>query len=341
MVLTEPARRDMRLLVSVVVPTRDDADGLRILLDCLAAQTIKQECFEVVIGDDGSSDERIRGFATSDDRVRVLWGPPLNSYAARNRAAGATRAPVIAFCDSDCAPEPTWLESGLRALDQADVVAGVILFRPPPRPTVWTLLTIDLFCDQEHYVRQGRAAGGNLFMRRELFESLGGFDDSLPNGSDSGLVIRAVEGGATLHFAPDAVVWHPTRDTAQRFLAKTWAISRRSGIRAGREGQGPGVRSLAFWLPPLDALRARRRLGPSLGLNRRRLDASSVSPGLAALPALLLLYVLVPYVVRTAILVGWLDGRRSRRVWNATRRHVPGEAHISSAETSSPARDSA
>jgi GT2 family glycosyltransferase len=340
MVLTEPARRDMRLLVSVVVPTRDDADGLRILLDCLAAQTIKQECFEVVIGDDGSSDERIRGFATSD-RVRVVSGPPLNSYAARNRAAGATRAPVIAFCDSDCAPEPTWLESGLRALDQADVVAGLILFKPPMRPTVWTLLTIDLFCDQEHYVRQGRAAGGNLFMRRELFESLGGFDDSLPNGSDSGLVVRAVQGGASLHLAPDAVVWHPTRDSAKKFLGKTWAISRRSGIRAGREGRGPGIRSLAFWLPSLDALRARRRLGPSMGLNRRRLDASGVNPGLAAVPALLILYVLVPYVTRAAILVGWLDGRRSRRVWNASRPPVPGEAQMSSAESSSPLRDSA
>jgi hypothetical protein len=170
---------------------------------------------------------------------------------------------------------------------------------------------------------------------------LGGFDDSLPNGSDSGLVVRAVQGGASLHLAPDAVVWHPTRDSAKKFLGKTWAISRRSGIRAGREGRGPGIRSLAFWLPSLDALRARRRLGPSMGLNRRRLDASGVNPGLAAVPALLILYVLVPYVTRAAILVGWLDGRRSRRVWNASRPPVPGEAQMSSAESSSPLRDSA
>ena len=37
------------------------------------------------------------------------------SYAARNVAWPNTQAPWVAFTDSDCLPEITWLESGLQA----------------------------------------------------------------------------------------------------------------------------------------------------------------------------------------------------------------------------------
>ena len=62
-------------------------------------------------------------------------GAPKTSYAARNRAAANTRGDVLAFCDSDCLPEPRWLEAGLAALENADIVAGEVAFMPPARPT--------------------------------------------------------------------------------------------------------------------------------------------------------------------------------------------------------------
>src|SRR5690242_5785077 len=133
----KPIHEGGKRRVSVIVPVRNDAAGIRTLLDALRAQTLARSDFEVVIGDDGSR-EPIDLTRTNDLAIRVLPGPPLNSYVARNRAVNEAVGDALAFCDSDCAPEPAWLEAGLRALERSDVAAGVVNLRGPARPTVWS-----------------------------------------------------------------------------------------------------------------------------------------------------------------------------------------------------------
>ena len=82
---TEP-RFDPVPDVSVIVPVRDGAEDIRALLECLDRQTLARDRFEIVIGDDGSTDGGTDGIATADGHVRVAAGPPQNSYATRNRA---------------------------------------------------------------------------------------------------------------------------------------------------------------------------------------------------------------------------------------------------------------
>ena len=127
---------------------------------------------------DGSADDPVSAVG---EHAIVTSGPPLNSYAARNRAAALVRAPALAFCDADCRPDPTWLESGLASLERADIVAGLIRFVVPEHRTIWSLLDMDMHLDQARSVRVSRAATANLFVRRDVFDRLGGFDDSVPN----------------------------------------------------------------------------------------------------------------------------------------------------------------
>src|SRR5204863_3618812 len=136
------------------------------------------------------------------------------------------RGRVLAFCDSDCLPARTWLEEALAALENADVVAGEVRFAAPERLTSWSLLTIDMFLDQLRNVLLSRGVTANLVLRRELFETLGGFDESLPSGGDYDFVQRAVEHGARLTYAPRAVVHHPTLDEVRAFLRKVWSTNR-------------------------------------------------------------------------------------------------------------------
>ena len=301
------------LAVSVIVPVRDRAEHLRALIAALAAQTINGGRFEVIVGDDGSTDCAVEELSTEDGWLRVSSAPPRNSYAARNRAVSLARAPVLAFCDSDCRPEPTWLEAGLAALEKSDVVAGLIRFQLPERRTVWTLLDVDMFLDQERAVRAGRAATANLFVRRALFERMGGFDDALPNTGDYDFVSRCVSSGARLAFEPEAVVWHQTRDDARSLVRKVWAVNRRYAERESRAGRRPNALKVREWVPLVQPLRSRRRFGRSLVLDRSRLTANDLRPSmredLAALP---LLYVVFPYLSAVAQLRGALDGRRAR-----------------------------
>jgi glycosyltransferase involved in cell wall biosynthesis len=302
-------------MVSIIVPVRNGGDDIRELTDCLQRQTLDRSLFEVVVGDDGSTDGSVAGVEKDDGSVRVVPGPPTNSYAARNRAVGAARAPILAFCDADCRPEPEWLVRGLEALVGTDMVAGRIKFKVPRPRSVWTLLDMDGSKDHEREVRQGVAETANLFLRRDLYDRVGGFDGSIPEHGDFDFVERCIAAGARLEYGPEAVVWHPARTSGRRYLRALWIYNRWYAAREARAGRVPEGIWLRSWVPLLETIRGRRRWGLSLvGPDRRWLQENGVKPRpLETALSLPLMYLVVPYVRLAAQLRGWVDGRRLRR----------------------------
>jgi glycosyltransferase involved in cell wall biosynthesis len=298
-------------LVSVVVPVRNGAAELRELLDSLAAQTLPRRQFEVVVADDGSTDGVRELGSREDGWLRVLHGEQVNSYAARNRGAHAARAPVLAFCDSDCRPEPEWLEKGLAALEDGDLAGGLVKFIVREHPSIWSLLDMEAFLDQDRSIRRGHAVCANMLVRSEVFEKASGFDESLPSGGDFDFVSRCVAAGSRLLFAPEAVVWHPTRNAARPYLRKVWMVSRCYAVRQRRLGRRPAGLKLRHWVPVISVVLARRKRGRSLLLDRRRLEANGARPGLwDEVQAAALIYLVLPYFRNAAHILGW---RRTSR----------------------------
>jgi glycosyltransferase involved in cell wall biosynthesis len=299
--------------VSVITPVRNGAQDIRELLACLERQTLPRDQFEIVIGDDGSTDGGTDGIATEDGHVKVAPGPPTNSYACRNRAVAASSGEVLAFCDADCRPEPEWLERGLAALADTEIVAGRIRFDVTEPRTPWTLVDMDGSKDHEFQVRIGVAETANLFVRRELFDRMGGLDGSVPEYGDFEFVERCVAHGVQLSYGEDAVVWHPTRTSGKSLLRALWKYNYGYAVHEGRAGVLPDAVKLRSWVPLVQTLRSRRRFGRSLGPDRTWLRANGVEPTpLETLLTLPILYVIVPYLRCFAQLQGWRDGRRLR-----------------------------
>lgn len=220
---------------SVVVPARDAATSLPALLDALAAQTAPREDFEVIVVNDASSDATAQ-VARAADGVRVVDTPAhVGIAAARNLGVGAAGGEVVAFVDADCVPLPSWVELGLSALDGADIVAGRIdvVFA---RPSAVALVDLVQYFDQERYVAEGFAATGNLWVRRDVFDRAGLFDETLERDEDREFVQRAVAAGGTLRYASDVVVSHPARSAAEQV---------RRCFRIGRERGMAGLRARA------------------------------------------------------------------------------------------------
>ncbi len=178
-------------------------------------------------------------------------------------------------------PEPGWLEAGLRALDGAgaDVVGGAILPVIPARPTTWTLLDLDLHVDQKLATSNGRALGGNLFVRRDLFVAVGGFDQSLPNGGDYDLVARCVANSAQLVYSGAAGVRHPTHDRPGPLLRKIWRINRAAGVRQARTGQPPRLITRGL-IPYFGMAQSRKAIGRPSRLDQARLRLSGANASL-------------------------------------------------------------
>jgi len=193
-------------VVSVVVPARDAAATIGTTLEALASQDLA-EPYEVIVVDDGSRDDTAAIAERSAGPVRVLRDDGVGPGPARNAGAADARAPVLAFTDADCAPDPGWLRAGLAALQNADLVQGRVAPDPsahlgPFDHTVWVVAESGLY------------ETANLFVRRDLFERLGGFEDFVgarigkPLAEDVWFGWRARRAGAGTAFSSDALVHH-------------------------------------------------------------------------------------------------------------------------------------
>lgn len=233
-------------LVSVVVPTRDRAGRLAALLDGLRAQSIGASAFEVLVCDDASTEPevgRVLDAAEADSALdlRVLrrarsGGPAV----ARNLAWREARAPLVAFVDDDCVPTPRWLEAVLDARDAADrddvVIQGPVDPDPAEYPHRYGPFSTTL------WVKEGSPwfETANIAYPRALLQRLDGFDERLIiAGEDSDLGWRAVEAGAAVVWAADALVHHGVIQQGPRGrLLKGWrwryvpaAFARHEGLR--------------------------------------------------------------------------------------------------------------
>jgi glycosyltransferase involved in cell wall biosynthesis len=191
--------------ISVVVPAHNAEATLGATLRALCAQTGD---FEVIVVDSASSDQTAAvaaAVASGDGRVRVLSNPGGEPASSRNVGVRAAGAPLIAFTDADCVPQPGWLAAGMSALRTADLVQGRVLPAGPHR--VW-----DRTLSVGH--ESGLYETANLFIRREIaelaggFRSLPGFREMRPFGEDTWFAWRARRAGARTAFCADAVVHH-------------------------------------------------------------------------------------------------------------------------------------
>jgi GT2 family glycosyltransferase len=155
----------------------------------------------------------------------------------------------------------------------------------------------------------------NLVVRREWFDKLRGFDETLPSGGDYEFVDRAVERGARLRYASRAVVRHPTIGDRRSFLRKIWTYNRWSAVRRARRGDRMDVLGVLGLVPVVGVAISRiRALRPPHGLSSDRLAAAGVTPTLGQhVRGLATLYCVVCYAAGGGRAAGWIEGWRRRR----------------------------
>ena len=226
--------------VTVVVPAHNAAATIGETLAGLRSQEYAKP-FEVIVVDDGSRDETAALARAAG--AEVLQTPSQGAAQARNAGALAARGEVIAFLDSDCRPTAAWLQAGVAALGDADFVQGRTL--PDPAGNAGRF---DRSLTVAHTT--GLYESANLFVRRELFERLGGFEtwlvprDGRPLGEDVWFGWKARRAGARMAFCPEALVHHAVFPRGPREYALERARLRYFPIMARRI---PELRDVLFY----------------------------------------------------------------------------------------------
>ncbi len=203
------------VLISVIVTVKNEERNMRDLLDSLVTQ---EGPLEIIIVDAYSTDgtrEIVGSYADRYAYIRYfLKGGSIG--AGRNYGVEQSKGEAVAFIDGDCIANPFWLKNMRAELEESKVVAGRTI-----------LIGFHAFEDLERVelIYKGfdiTFPTSNLGYDKELFKSIGGFDEWFITAEDIDLNLRAVEAGASIVFREDCLVYHRTRGTIYQFFKQAF-----------------------------------------------------------------------------------------------------------------------
>ena len=280
--------------VTVVVPVRDGAAALDRCLAAVGAGV------PVVVVDDGSAEPAsVRAVGLRHGATVLRREQAGGPAAARNTALAAVTTPLVAFLDSDCAPEPGWLATC--AAHFADPLVGAVAPRVRPEAVRGRAPARERYAETRSPLDMGGresavAPGGRvpyvptaaLVVRRRALGD--GFDPRLRHGEDVDLVWRLHDAGWRVRLEPHATVRHAEPDTWRALLARRHRygtsaapLSRRHPGRLAPLAVRPGPAAVAAVLLARRPRSAAALAAVQGAVLARRLRPTGV-PAAAALP---------------------------------------------------------
>lgn len=210
---------------SVVIPTLNEGALLGMTTNSILATT-RWPDYEIIVVDDGSTDGSTAFYERyPNPLVKLVRGGGLGVAGARNRGALEASGEFLVFIDGHCRVSANWMEGLAKTLAEPDIaVAGPSfskLHESQPRGCgmFWANWALD-----QHWYEPIEGAepyevplttGACQAFRRQVFESLGGYDDGFTRwgSEDVEICLRAWLAGGRVRVDPQITVAHHFRES--------------------------------------------------------------------------------------------------------------------------------
>jgi glycosyltransferase involved in cell wall biosynthesis len=179
-------------MLSIVIISKNEEQCLPRLLDSIKRQGIDENKYEIILSDANSTD-KTREIAQSFGCRIVDGGLPSKG---RNNGARAAKGDLLLFLDSDVVLPKNFLRYNLNEFLQRKLVSGTTIYRPMSRKMVdkffyatynFLALITQLFSPH--------AGGFCIFIKKETFDDIGGFNENILFAEDMDLVKRSGKTG--------------------------------------------------------------------------------------------------------------------------------------------------
>jgi len=188
--------------VSIVIPLFNEEQYVGDCISALKAQDYPRDKYEIIVIDNGSTDcscDIVRGFD-----VALFSLPNVKVGEVRNFGVAKSHGEIVVFIDSDCVAYKEWLTDGVKELENFDAVGGLVMLRDEPSwiERNWILKS------SRDYKYQNTFSGACIFVKRNVFDAVGGFDIHLNSAEDSALTETLKNSGYKIAINPKLNVVH-------------------------------------------------------------------------------------------------------------------------------------
>ena len=238
---TLPESERYQGLCSIVVCSYN---GSARIAPCLEAITqLRDSSYEVVVIDDGSTDETAgvaRGFQALFSKLgvslRVITQRNQGLSVARNAGAELANGGWVVYTDDDARPDQDWLYWLRREIGQSERVGMVGGYGMQPMRDSAEAQMVSQLPGQacpvlRDYVNAEHLPGCNMAVRKEVWQEVQGFRARYRvAGDDVDFCWRVLDAGYQVRFAPNAYVWHESRATIRAYVKQQWGYGKAEAL---------------------------------------------------------------------------------------------------------------
>jgi glycosyltransferase involved in cell wall biosynthesis len=200
--------------LSVIIPALNEEKFLPQLLASLAAQTKRD--FEVIVVDGSSKDRtvsRARSFRSKLPKLQVIVSTRASLPLQRNMGARAASGEWLAFIDADSILLPYFIERLQSFIREHHPKLFTSWFRPDSEVSgdALFILIANLFVEGSIVMHRPIAPGPLAVVRREVFDLVDGYDETLHFGEDYDFTRRIAARGIGLQILRETLYIYSLR----------------------------------------------------------------------------------------------------------------------------------